>query len=526
MQKYILNYKIQKLIIFSFVLISVVFYQNASLVTGLDRSHVVIIYLDDLDVNSFNDAIRAQLLPNISSEILAKGYEFKNSYVTFSLCCPSRATYFTGLYPHNHGVLDVGGPNGGFATYRNKGNETRDLPTWLKKAGYTTGLIGKYMNGFQSTSLPPASWDFFAGFYNGKTYCMSNYGMVLRDFQKMSRLLNYNSTTFPGDVPYQTDTITDLALNFLNTAAAKGTPIYLSINPTTPHLEYDCSNLSNGSVRPPSRFVGRSKKAGLSLNLQKPSFNESNMSDKAILINQQFLSLSSAEILTLQNRYNDRIDALMSVDDLVGDVVAHLKILDLYDNTVIIFSSDNGYLLGEHRMKNKILPYEESIQVPLIIKTPSSTTYNSIDEIVLNNDLAPSIADIAGATDYAPPRDGRSFKPLLLGQDISVHRKQFLIEDPLDYTGDSRYPFAFHAVRHIDPASSVNRMWVRYFRTSDPTTFYGESYNLSVDPLQLNSDFIANLGTATQAQYQSYLRRLTTCKSNSATYTNCFDAEN
>lgn len=475
------------------------------------RPNIIMIMVDDLDVPSFQAALDARLLPNIASEFVDKGVNFANSFVTFSLCCPSRVTFLTGLYPHNHGVLDVAGVSGGYAKYLQTNLQNRNLPTWFKGAGYTTGLVGKYMNGYKGSSLIPPNWDSFYGLYESKTYCTDNFGFRKKDLgSSTASTENYQATA--SLQPYQTDVIATKAVNFINAAPATS-PFFLTVTPSAPHLEYDCPKRAQNSVRPATRHVGLSAAAGLYLNTAKPSFNEADISDKPALVKDYFNlnPLTASGITLLKKQYNDRIDSLIAVDDLVSQLVSTLRSKGLYENTIIIFTSDNGFLLGEHRARNKILPYDESIRVPLYIKMNNSTRGSVTSEMALNNDLAPTLINLAGITLSAPHFDGRSLVPVMTGTPHAI-RKRCLIEDPLEGTGDSQYPFAFNGIRAIDPATNMNRIWTHYFHVAAPNDFWTEStesYNLLTDPYALKND--AWINDKLNPLFHDNMERLISC---------------
>jgi hypothetical protein len=132
--------------------------------------------------------------------------------------------------------------------------------------------------------------------------------------------------------------------------------------------------------------------------------------------------------VALATLYNQRIAALRAVDDLIGRVVNALQTVGKLGNTVLLFTSDNGYLLGLHRWESKILVYEESIRVPLVIRVPGLLGPKRVTQLALNNDLAPTITDLAGVS-ATRAMDGRSLLPLLDGS-ATTWRKRFLVEVP------------------------------------------------------------------------------------------------
>src|SRR5262245_8668017 len=366
---------------------------------------IVVIMADDLDVKGFETALAdgcttdgRPCLPNIKRYLVSAGTTFTESFASMPLCCPSRSTYLTGQYPHNHTVLRNTGPAGGFAQFYEQ-NSGSSLPLWMS-ARYRTAHIGKYLNGYVSGQVKPEGWEEWHGLVDPSTYCM--YGFTISHNGVPQ---TYEAT--PEN--YQTDVLAGLADTFIRQHGESGDPrpFFLSIAPLAPHLESQCNP---SGVRPAPRHAGT---VTLPLPGQSScSFNEPEIGDKPAWMHE----LPQLDAAALRQLYDQRLAALRAVDDLVGTVVTALRQTGRLENTAILFTSDNGYLLGQHRWKSKVLVYEESIRVPFVLRQPHRAGPASVSALVLNNDLAPTILALAGlGPDPGHVMDGRSLLPLLDG---------------------------------------------------------------------------------------------------------------
>jgi arylsulfatase A-like enzyme len=348
--------------------------------------NVVVIETDDQTVADL------AVMPQTRALIGAAGVRFTRSFVSLSECCPSRATFLTGQYAHNHGVLDNEPPYGGFARLR--GAET--LPVWLQRAGYATGLVGKYLNGYGRTDryLVPPGWTDFEGLIGSSTYRFYDFTM------------NVNGLLETTSLDYQTDAITERSVDFVQRNAGRF-PFFLWTTYVAPHAggptELD-DPIGYQSTVPAPRHYGAFGGAPLP---RPPSFNEADVSDKPGLIRKRPL-LTPAQIAALTELRRQRLASLLAVDEGVARIVETLEATGTLANTVVIFTSDNGFMAGEHRVPSgKLLAYEPSIRVPLLMRGPGIPAGVRRRELVWNGDLAPTIVALAGAQP-AFPLDGRS----------------------------------------------------------------------------------------------------------------------
>lgn len=277
------------------------------------------------------------------------------------------------------------------------------------------------------------------------------------------------------------------SVSFINESEASDSqPFFLFITPFAPHLP--------GTPAP--RHAGTA--SGIPLP-QPPSFNEPVVNDKPAWLR----SKPKLSPKTLANKYRRRLESLRAVDDLVGRVVSTLRRNRELGNTVLMFTSDNGHLLGEHRLIGKFAVYEESIRVPLYIRAPGFPKQRS-SKFVINNDLAPTIADFAGTTPDILV-DGRSLIPLLRDPNLANWRKRFLVENHNTRGDDNSY----FAVRTSPKATATpNQVYVKY------TAGDQEFYDLTLDPYQTQSlDATREGGRQQQVRIlQDQLSKLRECR--------------
>jgi arylsulfatase A-like enzyme len=355
------------------------------------QKNVVFILTDDMPTSEL------AAMPNVQSLIAAQGTTFNEAYVSFPLCCPSRATMMSGLYMHNHGVRGNVPPNGGWPKFRP--HESNDLPVWLHGDGYYNVHIGKYLNFYpaQDNTLPvPPGWD--------EWYGKVSEDALYFDYQLIEKT-GPGATphiTFYGDQPtdYQTDIFSDRATDFVNDVnRATQQPFWLNLWFNSPHGPFD----------PAPRDLYRLAAAPLP---RLPAFNEKDMRDKPKWLRKQTRQrLTRKRIKLIDNERRRQEEQLISVDDAVGKLVQALKDKGILDNTYIIFSSDNGFFRGEHRIASgKYLPYDPSSRVPLLIRGPGIPHGTVSDELVWNGDITQTIEQIATGSEN-PATDGRSLLP-------------------------------------------------------------------------------------------------------------------
>jgi N-acetylglucosamine-6-sulfatase len=446
------------------------------------KPNIVFILTDDMRKDDM------MYMPKTRSVLKAKGMSFSHAFVSNALCCPSRATIMRGQYSHNTKVWTNGGPSGGWQAFRNNGLQRDNVATRLDSAGYRTALIGKYFNGYNTTSVPPG-WDrWFAteeGYFN---YDANDQGTI-RHFG-----------TDASD--YQTDVLKRRAKAFVGTSVTTGKPFFAYVAPIAPHRE-------KGSVKPVPAPRDEHTYDGLKAP-RTPSFNEPDVSDKPSWI-RKLPKLSAAQKAKIDDRHEKRAESLQAVDDLVAGVVGKLSEEGVLGNTYIFFTSDNGEHEGEHGIKgDKWRPYEEDVRMPLLVRGPDVAAGHQAYELALNTDYLPTFTDLACSPDpilcetlktqnnwYVP--DGRSLRPVLEGN-ATTWRNAILLEGAQNTT----HAPAYRGIRTVSTdTTSTERKYVEYENTER------ELYDLGADPYELTNRYDA---TAPPADLVSRLRTLETCK--------------
>ena len=405
-------------------------------------------------------------MPNVRSSLVDHGVSFTNAFTVNPWCCPSRASILTGQPSHTNGVWRNSPPHGGFASFA----DGSTLATWLQDAGYRTGLVGKYLNGYErDKSYIPPGWNRWVAFtsstheYYGYTLSVDGapraYGTTAKD--------------------YSTDVLRNYATSFIRRTRVDE-PLFLYFVPNAPHgLE------GSGLEAPPPKAAPRHSRTFVNLPpFRPPSWNEPDVSDKPAYI--QAETAADADLFR-KRQYK----SLLAVDDAVKAIVGALRDTDRLRNTMIVFASDNGFLWGEHRWGGKRVPYEESIRIPLAIRFDSVTIDSRKDSrLATTIDLAPTIAEAAGVA--APGAEGLSLMPALSGTDVAW-RDDFLVEH-LQGTNDPVETYC--AVRN-------HRYLYAVYQTGER-----ELYDLTLDPYQLTSVAADPEQSTTVASLDARLREL------------------
>ena len=385
------------------------------------RPNVVLIVSDDQRADAL------WVMPAVRRLIGDHGVTFSNALVTNPFCCPSRATILTGRYSHSTRVYSNEGDVGGWHAFAAHGAERNTIATALDRAGYRTGLFGKYLNGYDNAPdgyVPPGwdRWFSFAG--NNGAY------FDWRAFDDRRGLLRFGHD--PGD--YSTDVIASKAVRFIRGTAA-GRPLFLMVTPYGPHDPW------TPAPRHQHAFDGAQVDLG-------PGFSE-DVSDKPPYIRRRALSGAAA----MRERTRAEWETLRSVDELVARVFAALAATGRVQNTLVIFLSDHGISNGQHRWQHKLTPYEESIHIPMLVRYDAGGTLRGATSAALaaNVDVAPTILDFTGTS--LPGVEGRSLRSVLAGAAPNV-RDMLLLEhsralgiDVPPYCGlrTRRYTFARYA---------------------------------------------------------------------------------
>jgi arylsulfatase A-like enzyme len=400
-------------------------------------------------------------MPTVNDELVDHGVTFSNAFATNPLCCPSRATILTGRYSHGTGVYANLGPHGGFNAFA----DDSTIATWLQARGYRTALVGKYLNQYSSTYIPPGwdDWFAFTGALDYYDYSLNENGRI----------------TSRGDRPadYSTDVIAAEATSFIRTTNG---PLFLMFAPFAPHFRKGDTFETTPAPRHVDAFDGIDP-------WRPPSYGEPDVSDKPRWVRRRPLFTPDTESRGDAYRQS-QLESLLAVDDAVGQIVDALRDTSRLGNTMIVFTSDNGLTWGEHRWFGKAVPYEESIRVPLVIRYDPLASRRTDGHLAVNVDLAPTFARIAGVR--APVAEGKSLLRHLRSQG-GPWRRSFLIE----HWGGRRIP-TYCGVR------SSRYTYVQYQRGTE------ELYDLVGDPYQLENRVESPALRRTLVEFRSRARSL------------------
>jgi arylsulfatase A-like enzyme len=419
-----------------------------------ERPSFVVIQTDDETLDElytvFNaGGVEIPTMPNTLAMIAGRGITFNRYYVSYPLCCPSRVTLLTGRYAHNSNVRGNVQPNGGYTGFKARGAFTHNLATWLQGAGYRTIHIGKFLNGYgdepfdNGTDVPPG-WSAWHTVLNADTHHYF-YGYTLNDNGSIDGPFGDSGswdtreygerdyfgcpTTSIEGKPclYETDVLSRIAYEELTGTPAEQ-PFYLQLDYTAPHGDFRRPAGPEPAPRDYTLFDGAPYPHDRS-----QGFNEGNVNDKPRFIREApYLSLN--DIHTYRVYYDKALASLRSVDEGVKTVLDTLGSLHRLRNTYVIFTSDNGFFYGEHRLTGgKFLAYEPATHLPLLIRGPGITPGTATGELAANTDIAPTILELAGVT---PDKsiDGTSLVPFM--RDPSLRTRRAILFESFVETND------------------------------------------------------------------------------------------
>lgn len=383
-----------------------------------DRPNVIIVLTDDQTVAEMT----SDTMPRTMKAIAGHGTTFAQSIVSSPLCCPSRAGFLTGEYPHNSGVFDN---EPGYGALIDK---TSIVYPWLQAAGYRTGHIGRYLLNYDRATPPGGDWQTDGGL---------DAPPGLDDwFGYLGAPTIYNGATFSdngtqvtegtGKAGYTTRVMNHRAVDFVRQAKTDPRPFFLMLAHVAPHAAQTTGPGPcgiGGLPIPDGGKLGKWSDASLP---KPPSFDERNVSDKPDWIRSR-PPLGHRKRHGLKLGWRCSNAALSTVDEGVAQIVRRLRHQGDLDDTAIFVTSDNGYLFGEHRVfLNKVYPYEESLRVPLVARMPPSLAGrkgppDTVDALVDQVDLTATVLDLANASPCTAQGDcrtldGRSLVPLLRGR--------------------------------------------------------------------------------------------------------------
>ncbi len=444
--------------------------------TAAPRANIVFVLTDDLSWNL------VQYMPHVL-KMQKEGVTFANYFVTDSLCCPSRSSIFTGRYPHNTGVFRNTGNDGGYLVFVSRGHERATFAALLSPAGYRLGMLGKYLNGYQPRLHAAApgwtSWAVAGNGYPEFRYALNEDGRIVRYGDK------------PED--YLTDVLSGLAVRFIKRAA--GAPFLIEVATFAPHAPYTPAP-RDASALPGLRAP------------RTPAFNAApDAGAPKWLVRHPVLS--DSDIAGIDRDFRKRAQSVLAVDAMIGALQAAVAATGQERSTYFVFSSDNGYHMGEHRlMPGKMTAFDTDIRVPLIVTGPGVPAGATVEEVAENVDLYPTFAELAGVAAPATV-DGRSLVPLLHGQTVADWRAVALVEHRGPHNRDPADPDA-PALRSGNPTTYEALRAARYVYV-EYADGEKEYHDLAADPHELTNSF-ASLTADGKASLHATLEAVKSCR--------------
>ncbi len=462
---------------------------DVTVVEKAKRPNFVFILTDDLD----SKLGTLDYMPHLKALVTTQGLTVNNFFISEPLCCPSRTTFLRSQFTHNHGVYRNDPPYGGFETFYSKQYETSTLATWLQAAGYRTVLLGKYLNGYpfrEDRAYVPVGWSEWYSAVKGNAFAGFKYTL-----NENGKLVDYEELKQGGPSQYATDVLGNKAVDFIQRASADKVPFFMYLSTYAPHVPVKAA--------PRHEDLFPDVKAPRTV-----SFNEEDVSDKPGGIRYD-PPLSPDEIVKLDEEYRGRLQVMQAVDEMIVNLVAALQETGELENTYIIFTSDNGYHLGQHRLRNgKGSPYEEDILVPFIVRGPGIQAGSTLDGYLTGTvDFAPTIAELAGVI---PPAyvDGRSFASLLTGAQPSAWRDGYLLE----FYGYNDANVAPNADPNAPPpVPEFLGLRTRDYLYAEYADGFVELYDLKADPDQMDN-IASSAAPGLLAHLSAWLHALAQCQ--------------
>jgi N-acetylglucosamine-6-sulfatase len=520
--------------------------------SALQKPSFVVIQTDDQTLDQLyaeftpvgGATIRA--MPYTLELIADRGITFNRYYVSYPLCCPSRVSLLTGRYAHNHNVRGNVPPEGGYTGFSIRNAFSHNIATWLQGAGYRTIHIGKFLNGygdepFDDGKTVPPGWSAWHTVLKADTdhyfygYTLNDNGLVEGPFgdsgswetREYGEEDDYGCPLAPlNGKPcfYETDVFNRIASEEL-AGTSPEQPFYMQVDYTAPHGDFRKPAGPQPAPRDYNTFAGAPYPHGPS-----QGFNEGNVNDKPRFI-REAPYLSSSDIHTYRVYYQKALESLRSVDVGVKQIVDTLGALHRLRNTYIIFTSDNGFFYGEHRLTGgKFLAYEPSTHLPFLMRGPGIKAGTATGQLAENIDIAPTILELAGV-EADKSIDGTSLFPF--AHDPALRTRRPLLFESFVQTNDveengggpaaTPTPLATGAKGGGDSVNSASASIV-----APPKNYYGirlgpykyiewpdgekELYDINKDPYELNNKARDKNFAPIRTFLHNELVRLETCK--------------
>jgi N-acetylglucosamine-6-sulfatase len=504
--------------------------------TGLPtRPNFVVIQTDDSTLEQLYAAWRPspgapaiRAMPNTLDLIGKQGATFNRYYVSYSLCAPSRASLLTGRYAHNDGDKGNVEPNGGYTGFRASPGWSHNLPGWLKDAGYRTIHIGKFLNGYgeapySSPEEVPPGWSSWHSVINSDSdhyyygYELSDNGVLEGPFGNSGswETREYGErdpegcpyAPVSGACNYETDKFDEIAVQQL-AATAPGEPFYLQLDETAPHGDFR----RPAGPEPPSRYYNLFDGAPLPDD-RAEGLDEGDVNDKPRFV-REAPYLDAQELHTYRVYYDKALASLRGVDDGVKEIVEELGALHELKDTYIIFTSDNGFFYGQHRLTGgKFLAYEPSTHLPFLIRGPGIKPGSESNQLASNVDIAPTVLELAGVR-ADRSLDGRSLFPFATDPTLQVRRpvlfESYVETDDVKEDGGLVQSEAAHA-SILAPPKNYFGMVLGPYKYIEWPDGEKELYDLEKDPDELHNKIRSRNYFPLRGYLHEELERLETC---------------
>jgi N-acetylglucosamine-6-sulfatase len=431
---------------------------TAAAAAAQQKPNIVVVLTDDMRADEL------RFLPAVR-RLQSSGVTFTRALSADSLCCPARATLLTGKLAHNH--LTIGNDpasHGGYPVFAANNDIQNLLPQWLDDKGYRTAWIGKYLNGTPTLDhFRQPDWTDFAvpvhGVYHYRSSSFAINGRLHTDDQ------------------YREVYTRQLLLSRLRAWAPSDRPFFVLYSALAPHKSRE-----SGNAAPPQVEGIHRDDFDTSRLVVRPSVDETDLSDKPVWL-QEYAAGAGLKPYPLRLETH-RVEALESVNDTVRDLDATLHDLHETKRTIVIFTSDNGFMLREHDLADKNKAYEESVRVPLVVRGPGFRGGGQADQTVSLADVTATIRRAAGVT-RAHGADGLPLQDVM-ADPLSFTRRPVEIEGSL-----ALYPH--RSTLSTDPIGRfyTGAVWGPYsfvrYQTGD-----AEFYDRTSDPWQLNNTYSAH----------------------------------
>src|SRR4051794_39222058 len=452
------------------------------------RPNIVFVLTDDLSWNL------VPYMPQVQ-QLQSEGMTFERYVVTDSLCCPSRASILTGRYPHSTGVLKNMGADGGFGAFHGY-EEQSTFATALQRSGYRTALFGKYLNGyfpftrvdFERPYVPPGWSEWAVG---GQAYREFNYNLAVKPRGGRARIVRYGNA--PED--YLTDVISGFGKGFVADAVTDRKPFLLELSTYAPHAPYTPAPRDAAGF--PALVAPRTALFDAPQDFPAPAWLST-------------VALSAPEIAGIDRDFRLRVQSVQAVDRMIGELRAQLSALGVAQNTYFVFSSDNGYHMGERRLTpGKQTAWDHDVRVPLIVVGPGVAPSSNVHELAANVDLRPTFQELAGVR-VGSQVEGRSLVPLLRGTPPPGWRTMTLVEHRGAYTQVADPDF--QGAREGKPPSYValrfaDALYVQF----ESARFAPEYYDLTADPDE-RQNLYPELSMSRKAQLAAQVELMHACE--------------